>query len=261
MNSEFERGRHKPPLIVDAHVHLGPFRNFHIPQNDIDGVIAAMDSMGTDVSIVSAHSSISADYILGNDLVLEAAEMYPHRILGYCVVNPNYSEAMLDELQRCFENTCFRGIKLHPELHGNHSLDSRAYDTMWNFAADQHLPVLSHSFFAGDGLDVFAKIATTYPEVQLILGHAGQDFAMESVIKLVEGHSNVWLDLCGALSMNGAIEMLVSALGPERILFGSDLPFISGPLQLGALLYSKLESSEVEAIAGANAARLFGIGV
>lgn len=255
--SEERSARHAPASIVDAHVHLGPFRNFHIPQNDIDGVVAAMDSMGIDVSVISAHAGISADYIYGNDLVLDAARRYPGRVLGYCVVNPNYSAAIREELERCFAHAVFRGIKVHPELHDNHPLDSAAYAPMWEFAAERGLPVLSHSYFAGDSLECFGRLADQYPTAQVILGHAGQDFPMADVVALVERHDNVWLDLCGALSSDGAVEMLVTALGSRRILFGSDLPFINGALQLGTLLYSRLSFDQVADIAYRNATVLY----
>lgn len=250
-------GAQAPSRIIDAHVHLGPFRNFHIPENDIDGVVAAMDSMGIDISVMSAHAAISADYVLGNDLVIDAAWRHPDRVLGYCVINPNYREAAAEELERCFEHSAFRGIKLHPELHDNHPLDGPAYAAVWEFAARHGLPVLSHSFYGGDGLEVFARLADEYVGAQVILGHAGQDFPIEDVIALVEPRDNVWLDLCGALSRDGAVEMLVSALGPSRILFGTDLPFMNGALQLGTLIYSRLDAEAVEQIAYRNAEGLY----
>lgn len=249
--------RHRPARIVDVHVHLGHFRNFHIPQNDVDGVVAAMDSMGIDVAIMSAHAAISADVVYGNDLVIDAMARHPGRIAGYCVVNPNYPDSISDELERCFAHTGFCGVKVHPELHGNHPLDSDAYATMWEFAAEHELPVLSHSYFGGDGLDIFGRIAGTYPTAQVVLGHAGQDFPMDDVVALVEKHDNVWLDLCGALSHDGAVEKLVGALGSQRILFGSDLPFMNGALQLGTLLYSRLSAEQVADIAYRNADRIY----
>ncbi|RIQ19002.1 amidohydrolase family protein [Jiangella rhizosphaerae] len=249
--------RHRPARIVDAHVHLGHFRNFHIPQNDVDGVVAAMDAMGIDVAVVSAHAAISSDVVYGNDLVLEAMARRPDRIVGYCVVNPNYPDSVTGELERCFEHPGFRGVKVHPELHGDHPLDSRAYRPMWEFAAERGLPVLSHSYFGGDSLDVFGQLAERYPTAQVILGHAGQDFPMDDVVALVENHDNVWLDLCGALSNDGAVDALTGALGSTRILFGSDLPFVNGALQLGTLLYSRLTAEQVADIAYRNAERLF----
>lgn len=251
--------RHRPPVVVDAHGHLGPFRNFHIPENDSDGVVAAMDSMGIDTVVLSAHAGISSDYRLGNDLVMEASARHPGRILGYCAINPNYADDLETELLRCFDDPAFRGIKLHPELHGGHRLDASAYRPVWEFANHRRLPVLSHSFYGGDGLDVFARIATDYPGVAVILGHAGQDFGLDAVADLVLSHDNVWLDLSGALTFDGVVERFVERLGHERILLGTDLPFIAGALQLGTLLHSRLSPEAIDAIAGGNAVKLFGI--
>jgi predicted TIM-barrel fold metal-dependent hydrolase len=247
------------PQIIDAHVHLGPFRAFHIPDHDIDGVVGAMDRLGIDVAVIAAHAGISSDVQFGNDLVLAAAERYPDRVLGYCCINPNYSAEVPAELERCFAHPAFRGVKLHPELHGDYPMDGPAYVPMWQFAADHETPVLSHSYFNGDRLEVFGALARQYPSVPVILGHSGLDFGIHRVVELVRQHPNLWLDLCGALSWDGVVEELAAAVGADRLLFGTDLPFINGATQLGTLAYAKLPRSEVEMIIGRNAARLFGV--
>lgn len=245
--------------IVDAHSHLGPFRNFHIPDNDIDGVLTAMDSLGIDVAVIAAHAGISSDYRVGNDLVRSAADQYPKRVLGYCCVNPHYPTDVRTELERCFAHPAFRGIKLHPELHDDYPLDGPGYQPMWEFAAARAIPVLSHSYFGGDSLATFAAIADRYPTVPLILGHSGIDFGIDRVITLVREHPTIWLDLCGPLTWDGVVEMFVDAVGPDRLLFGTDQPFINGASQLGTLAYARLPRSDIEQIIGANAGPLFGL--
>lgn len=250
---------HHPARIVDIHTHLGPFRNFHIPRNDESGVVAAMDALGIDVIVTSAHAAISADLRYGNNLVADAVRRNPGRILGYCVANPNYAREMEAELTRCLALTGFVGVKVHPELHGDHALDAAEYRPMWELAQERSLPVLAHTFFGGDGLEVFARLADAYPRAQILLGHAGQDFPAARVVELVRSHTNVWLDLSGLLSTEGAIEALVAEAPLDRILFGSDLPFMSGALQLGTLLYAQLTPEELDMIAYRNAETLLGL--
>lgn len=249
------------PFIMDAHAHLGYFRNFHIPRPDVDGLVEVMDRCGIDVTVLSSHAAISSDYARGNDESLAAAEHYPDRILVYCVVNPNYPQSTSAELKRCFAHPAARGIKLHPELHGDYPLDGPGYRAAWEFAAEHRLPVLSHTYFAGDSLAVFGRIANRYPDATVIVGHAGLDHGLQPVVKLVQQHPNVMLDLCGALVRDGVVEVLAERVGADRLLLGTDMPFVNGAAQLGTLLYSRLDRQALTRIAGGNAARLFHVPV
>jgi predicted TIM-barrel fold metal-dependent hydrolase len=247
------------PLVIDAHTHMGFFRAFHIPYNDADGMIAAMDSLGIDVCVTAAHAGISSDYEWGNDEVMAAADRHPERILAYCCINPNYPAAVVDELERCFRHPAVRGVKLHPELHGNYPLDGPAYAPVWEFAEANRIPVLSHSYFAGDAVEMFGRMAARYPSVPVIVGHAGIDQGIDRAVRLALDHPNVWLDLTGPVAINGLVEVLVQRVGADRLLFGTDMPFMNGALQLGSLLYARIPRDDMELIVGGNAARLFGI--
>lgn len=247
------------PLIVDAHCHLGPFRNFHIPDHGADGLVRVMDRLGVDVAVIAAHAGISADYRYGNDQVMEAIARHPGRVLGYCCVNPNYPAEIVPELERCFADPGFRGVKLHPELHGDYPLDGPAYAPVWEFAAEHRVPVLSHSYFAGDALGVFTAIADRYPQVPLLLGHAGLDYGLDRVVAAIAGRPSIHLDLTGPLSWEGVVEYLTGAVGADRLVFGSDIPFMNAALQLGGLVYARITETDKRRILGGNAASLFGL--
>lgn len=244
-------------LIIDAHAHMGYFRNFHIPHNDAAGMLVAMDEMGIDVVVVAHHAGISSDFRLGNDAVAHAMKQYPDRFLGYCVINPNYPDEVEGELRRCFSVPGFRGIKVHPELHGNYPLDGPNYRRMWEFADSLSIPVLSHSFFGGDGLDVFERLSEEYSRVPILLGHAGRDLGLTESIALVNRRPNIHLDLTGPLIEDGVIETLVAAVDVRQVVFGSDMPFVNAARQLGGLVWARVAAAEIERIAGHNAARIF----
>lgn len=247
------------PLILDAHCHLGYFRNFHIPDAQIEGFVVNLDRVGIDIAVLSSHMAISSDTPRGNDLVIDAMKRYPDRILGHCTVNPNYPNDVERELERCFSVPGFRSIKLHPELHGHYPLEGEGYRRMWEFANDRHLPVLSHTHFAGDGLDVFARLAERYRAVTILLGHAGFDLGIEGVIRLLETHDNIVLDLTGPLFFEGFVDYLVSELGADRLLFSSDSPFVNPALQLGGVVGARISREEKRKILGLNAASIFDV--
>lgn len=244
-------------LIVDAHAHLAYYKNFHIPDNGADGLVRAMDALGIDYICVSSHAAISSDFRLGNDLVHQAMESFPDRILGYCVVNPNFPHEAPGEIRRCIDGFGMRGFKVHPELHGNYPLDGPNYRSMWEFANERGLPILTHTYFAGDSLGRLGDLAAKYPGVPLLVGHSGFDLGLEDAAALARSLPNVYLDLCGQpLSHEGVVPFLVDKAGVDRLLFGSDMPFISGSHQLGALVFSAISREDKTAILGRNAARI-----
>jgi hypothetical protein len=51
---------------------------------------------------------------------------------------------------------------------------------------------------------------------------------------------------------------MVDQLGPERVLFGSDFPFIDQRMSLGRVAYADLDPESRRAILGENSRRLFG---
>ena len=173
------------------------------------------------------------------------------------MVNPNFSGAVGKELERCFAIPGFRGIKVHPELHGNYPLDGTGYRRMWEFANDLGIPVLAHTYFAGDDLDVFNRLANCYRKVPILLGHAGLDLGLDKAATLANGHANVWLELSGALRWDGLLERLVEFIEPAKLIFGSDMPFISGSLQWGGLFMARIPLADKELIGGLNAAKVF----
>lgn len=244
-------------LIIDVHCHMGYFRNFHIPYNDVHGMVKGMDSYGIDIACVTHHAGISSDFKLGNDTVAEAKRLYPDRIVGYCTINPNYPNEMKGELERCIDGYEFKAIKVHPELHDNYPLDGRNYKPMWEFAAERGLPLLSHTYFAGDSLEVFGKLAKEYPSVTILLGHLGFDKGLDNAIELVLEHPNIVMDLTGPVQFSGIVEKAVKGVGADRVLYGSDIPFRDAASQLGNILYADLTREEKEKILGLNTKRIF----
>jgi predicted TIM-barrel fold metal-dependent hydrolase len=252
----------RPPtdmLIVDAHCHLGFFRNFHIPRNDVSGLLDEMDRLGIDVAALAHHAGISSDFRLGNDEVAAAIAAHPDRFVGYCVINPNFPDEVQAELERCFSIPGFRGVKVHPELHGDYPLDGPHYRPAWEFVNRHRLPLLSHSYFGGDSLAVFDRLAAEYPDATVLLGHAGLDLGLPDAIALVKRHPNVLLDLTGPLMWDRMAPVLLEHLPADRLVYGSDIPFVSGALQLGGLVCADVPRADLEQIAGLNACRMFGI--
>lgn len=250
-------------LVIDSHAHMGPWFNFHIPSCDAAGMVRTMDRLGVSACIASAHASIGPDFRLGNDTIARAIAAHPGRIYGYIGVNPNYpADEMREELRRCRAIPGFVGIKLHPDVHRVRADDER-YTPAWEFAAEQNLPVLSHAG-AGSAFNSpshFDRPAEAHSQVAIILAHsASAQESMDAAVDLARKRANVHLDICGSPLLIWALEQLVERLGSERILFGTDLPFIDPRPGLGRLAFARIAEEQKRDLLGRNAARIFGIG-
>ena len=250
-------------LIVDCHAHLGPWYNFHIPGDPWEeGILAAMDTCGIDQVILSPMVAIGPDAVLGNEFAREAAGRFPGRVYAYCTVNPNYpEEEMLGELERCFENSAFRAIKIHPATH-DYAADGPNYRLAWDFANQHHLPVLVHTW-GGDpkcGPLLFENLGREYPNARILLGHCGASIqGIRESLQVAERTENLILDLTKSFMHQGLLEEMVRAVGPDRVLFGTDIPFIDCRPQIGYVASGKISDAAKERIFGLNAVELFGL--
>ena len=250
-------------LLVDAHAHLGPWYNFHIPGDFwAEGLTAAMDTCGIDLAIIAPHVGIGPDPVEGNRLAADAVEQHPNRLAAYCTVNPNYAESeMLGELDNWVTSGVCRGIKIHPTTH-DYAADGPDYRPVWGFAHENGLPVLVHTW-GGDALCgplMFDGIGREFSGARIILGHSGASVSgIRESITAAQNRPNLFLDLTKSFMHQGLLEEMVSAVGADRVLFGTDLPFVDCRGQVGYVASARVTDDEKRKIFGLNAVDLFGL--
>lgn len=247
------------PDVVDAHAHLGPYSLFHIPRPDATTMVAVMDRVGVRAAAISANRGIQLEADRGNADVLSAAADHPGRFLPLGVVNPWQDP---DRTAALIATSPFAGVKVHPEL-AHYPLDGARYDPAFRAAAQLGRPLLTHCR-AGSDLhdpDRVAAAARRHPDVTIILGHAGGTPAgMDRAIAVAREHPNLVLEICGSQMTSTLLRHLVAELGAERVLFGSDFPFIDLRSSLGRVVAADLDDATLRAVLGGNARRLYGGG-
>ena len=153
-----------------------------------------------------------------------------------------------------------RGFKIHPSLHG-YPADGENLRPMWEYANEKGLPVLSHTW-AGDRTcspAVLGILADEYPKVPVLLGHSGGTPAgYDEALEVASKQENVFLETCGSGVVYGMIERFVRKVGADRILFGSDMPFVNANAQIGKILYAKIPDEDKRKILGLNMAKIIG---
>ena len=242
--------------IIDAHDHLGPWQTFCVHGGgSIDRMLKRADQLGIDRLCITAHAAIGPDYVLGNDLVLDALQSFPDRVFGYVTVNPNYAEDIPHELERCFAYPGFRGIKLHPDLHGR-PVDCPLYADAFAYAQEHRLPVLIHTWSLANVMDV-DSLAGRYPDASFIIAHmGGAPQVMDTALAILNRRENVYGDVAISASPMGGIEFFVKEAGSKKILFGTDMPFYDPCITLARVVTADISREEKQDLLANNIKRL-----
>jgi predicted TIM-barrel fold metal-dependent hydrolase len=240
---------------MDAHCHFGKFTNFYIPDNRAERMIAAMDRLGIRRACISSLLAIFSDVRAGNDEVAAEVDRHPGRFIGLTVVNPNFPRQITAELERCYERG-FRGIKLHCPVH-QYSAGGAAYEAVWKFAAERKASVLVHTL--PQDMPHIGRVAKAYPEATIIVAHSNQP-KFEDCFKVMGENPNVYADTVSSGFANRLIERMVNAVGSEKVLFGTDVPYIDPFSQYAKVAFARLDDEAKQNIFYRNAQRIYRLG-
>ncbi len=131
-------------------------------------------------------------------------------------------------------------------------------------AAEQHaLPVLQHTWdtlrkpmrkLHSDPIDT-CLLARRFPNVKVIMAHL-HSFGVRGVLE-AQGLSNLYIDTSSCLPFAGLIEYAVEKIGPDRILYGSDIPIRELGQCIGRVIGADIDEETKKRILYSNAHTLF----
>jgi hypothetical protein len=245
-------------------VRLDPFDSHVHSSHDGDGGLGfgalrtAMASAGVVGAVISWQDNAAVDR-----LVAPHPEL--HRIVW---VGPGRTG--LDELQHRLSNGS-RGIKLHPVV-DDFLADDHRLDPYMEVAAERRVTVAVHSGPGPSDPKRLARLAARFPTVGFLWYHTylGIPWGRRRAAHHARQLDNVMLETSWCASWE--VERLVSDLGPDRIVFGSDAA-IDGPRHFtnhnveGRQTYRdvmleiarRFEHDTAYRILAGNARRLFGL--
>ncbi|KFU77741.1 aminocarboxymuconate-semialdehyde decarboxylase [Amycolatopsis lurida] len=233
-----------------------------------------------------------------NDLALEIVAPAPDRLIPFCQVPLQDTDAACRELERCLA-AGHRGVEIGNHV-GDQDLDSAGVETFLQHCASLGVPVFVHPWDMADSprLDRWmARWLTAMPAethlsiLALVLGgvfdridaslkicfaHGGGSFAfwlgrMENawhrrndVIGTSEFPPSHYLDRFHVDSVvfdERALRLLVDTLGAERVMVGSDYPYPLGERPVGEVVRKSgfLSETERQLITSGNAERFLSL--
>lgn len=229
-----------------------------------------------------------------NDFIAGIVRDHPTRFLGLCVLPLQDEAASRAELDRCVGPLGMKGILLYTNLAGKFP-DEPEFRWLFRRAVELDVPVLLHPALPvtapqvkgyemistlGNMFEntialtriILSGILDEFPKLKLVCPHLGGTLPyilgrldhQTQVLKrgpknLTKAPSEylkqVWFDIVSPLPL--AMRLVYDMMGPDKLLFSSDHPWVDPRIILDALASLKLPAEDEEKIMVGNARRLF----
>lgn len=197
-----------------------------------------------DRAIVFGFHSRHLGLIVPNDRVKQYVARHPEKLVGFACLDPHEPD-YLDEMEKCFLQDGFRGLKLAPIYQNYHPMDERM-QPVYAFCEKRGIPILIHqgTTFPRRAPLKYAlpiqveDVALAYPELKIVVAHMGHPWVEDAVV-LIRKQPNVFSDISALYyrpwQFYNAL-MLAQEYGcGHKLLMGSDFPFTTPGDTMAAL--------------------------
>jgi L-fuconolactonase len=262
-------------VIVDTHCHVTPY--WYEPA---ELLLFQMDRNGVEKAVLV---QIMGQY--DNSYQFECEARYPGRFVSVVLVDPSRPDAPR-QLQRLAEQGA-KGARLRADTRspGDDPL------ALWRKADELRLPVTCNGTREMFAAEAFVEVIETFPRLPLIIEHLGSvnqpdgeapPYPIRQKIFGLARYPNVYMKIHGLGEICGRnmpvttpfpfnreglsiLTMAYEAFGPDRLMWGSDYPPVSGregyanALRLTLAEFESKPEEERRSIFGGVARRLYGL--
>jgi predicted TIM-barrel fold metal-dependent hydrolase len=171
--------------------------------SDDEAILARLDAAGIARTLITGfdEASTAGCAFVTNESVAAVAERHPQRFVPFAGADILRGAAAVRELEYWVRERGFRGLSLRPFMTGLPA-DHRRYYPFYAKCAELGVPVSMHAsanWTTTRPSDLghprhFDAVACEFPELKLILSHAGYPWVLEACL-LAWKHPNVYLEL------------------------------------------------------------------
>ena len=248
------------PKAIDMHVHLptasflngsikpfvGPAEKFFRSQVSVREMdeVARQYSEWDITGVLLAWDAETATGLpaLTNDEVAAVVRKYPSQFVGFASVDPWKGKWAVTEMERAISELGLIGAKFHPGIQAFQPSDERFYP-LYEKISELGVPALFHTGTNGLGAGTpggmgvkmdysrpiyLDAVAADFPGLTVIGAHPAWPWHDE-MLAIIGHKSNVFMDLSGWSPKYIPKSIMEEARTrfQDRILFGSDYPFIT----------------------------------
>ncbi|MFP8953473.1 amidohydrolase family protein [Natrialbaceae archaeon A-arb3/5] len=250
--------------VIDTHTHAWGRSTDELPwQAEVlppewDGpythedLIADMDAAGVSESVI-VTTPLYGRGVRANEYTMRSIEAHPDRLYGVGLLDffQSDADAAVESLQRVTGHPRMLGVRMHAALeyeqipttvdrNGDWLLDDRL-EPVWRAAAD--LDTCIFVFPKAQQLDQLVELADRYPETTIVVDHmawpdetTASDEEPWTEFGALAAHENVYVKVSSVPrsaterwpyeDMHGYVRNLLEWFGPERLMLGSDYPWM-----------------------------------
>lgn len=238
-------------MIIDCHCHAGRGDGLSGPKGaaaPLERYLRRAAAAGIDRTIV--FPTFYSDYRLGNRELSRIVRAREPRLIGFAFIHARRDKGRVaDMVRRAVEEYGFRGIKVH-------RFDAPITREICEAARRFSLPVLYDVMGEISTIDSFAR---DYRDVAFIIPHlstyADDWRAQHAFIDVLRRNPNVYTDTSGVRRFDLLAEAVRRA-GADKVLFGSDGPWLHPAVELFKIGALGLSSTDYAKVTGGNVLRL-----
>ncbi|MCF6094942.1 amidohydrolase family protein [Microaerobacter geothermalis] len=234
--------------VYDAHVHLFPnsllkaiyywferagwkiwYRDQWTPQ-----LVSHMDSIGIKKALVLGYAHKPGMSLELNQWLHELQKSYHHLFPLGCIHQED--ENIEEIVSKCLDEWNFAGMKIHALVQKTSCDDERLFP-LYELVQKRERGVVIHAGTDPEetphvGFDHFCRLMKNFPELKVQVAHLGLA-ETDQFLQLAEEYPHVYFDTAAIFmdKMHLPMERLRDIIMKyqDRILFGTDIPFIEEP--------------------------------
>jgi len=276
-------------MIIDSHVHLHPTREVgkmvvelikekhgvgYYSYGTPDDYLMEMENASIDKAVMV---SFAPDNQLKNNNFWTVAITRPRKnrpakypqFIPFISVSPTMTgRKPVEELEHKYK-WGMKGLKIHPVAQ-NFAPDDKRMWPVYEWLEKHNLPITAHSGINIDETSRYGEprrwntVLEEFPNLKLILAHLGNGF-WDQTIEIADKFLHVMFDTAIAISYiqspttldDEAAVDIIKTIGADRILFGSDYPWINPKKDIERIKSLDISEDDKKLILGENAVRLF----
>jgi predicted TIM-barrel fold metal-dependent hydrolase len=243
--------------LIDAHTHLGQSL-FGVGQS-VDALLASMARSGIVQSVVVPLKPRGYHFGPENDRIASAVRANPERLRGFVRVDPWQDADALRELHRGLDDLGLVGLYLHP-FEEQFAANDEIVFPLLAVLRERGLPLLLAGGYPGfSHPSQIGDLARAFPDVTIIATHGGQlnisGLLLADAGRMLRANPNVIMETSG-IYREDFIEDTVAELGAERVVFGSNAPYMDQGFESARVRLAHLDDAAKAALGSENILRI-----